>query len=179
LGRQNVLINNKPINFYKRMYSRVMKQDIAEVYELYHRLIIKITYLQLGNIEEAQEVTQETFIRFLNQVIDFKKPEEVKWWLIRVAVNICLDYRRKLLVRFKYFRDIDHQSNKFELNSVEIKNQLKDVLKKVDGKTKMAIILKYAQEMEYGDIAQVMNVPEGTVKTIIHRGLEKIRRKNE
>jgi len=155
-----------------------MKHDIDNVYELYHRLIIKITYLQLGNIEEAQEVTQETFIRFLNQVIDFKSLEEVKGWLIRVAVNICLDNRRKILVRLKYFMELDHQRNKFELNSVEMKNQLTEVLKKVDGKTKMAIILKYAQEMEYGDIAQVMNLPEGTIKTIIHRGLEKIRRKN-
>ena len=160
------------------MYPRIMRQDIDKVYELYYRLIIKITYLQLGNIEEAQEVTQETFIKFFNQVIDFKNQAEVKGWLIRVAVNICLDYRRKLLVRFKYFLEIDHSRNTFELNSVEIKNQLKDVLTKVDGKTKMAIILKYAQEMEYGDIAQVMNLPEGTVKTIIHRGLEKIRRKN-
>jgi RNA polymerase sigma-70 factor (ECF subfamily) len=144
----------------------------------YSNRIFNLAYQFCGIYQEAEDITQEIFLKLfksLNQY-DFRKNFEA--WLITFAKNYCIDQYRKS----KYEKSRRMNFNKLEFikanNSTPeenflLKEKLKLIfegLENLPPGIRMAIILRDIHGMSYEEIAQIMNLPLGTVKSRINRG---------
>ncbi|MBL6991203.1 MAG: RNA polymerase sigma factor [Bacteriovoracaceae bacterium] len=155
-----------------------MIENLKEVYLLYHKNILALSYHYIGNVQEAEEITQEVFVKYSKVLRSNDEIPHIKAWLYRVTINLCLDQKRHYKVAIKYVKNlisrgevVDNAYNKFELNET-----IKELLKDLDEKSKMILILRYLEDMDYGQISELMDTPIGTLKSICNRAKLKIKK---
>lgn len=139
---------------------------------LYSRNLYKIAYSYLENEQGALEAVQETTCRAFIKLKKVKKPQYFKTWVTKILINYCIDE----LKRSKKLTELNIEEP-MEDNSSSLDNMdLNIALNKLDSKYKQVIVLKYFQDMTTEDIASVLERPEGTIKTWLHRGLTGLRK---
>lgn len=135
---------------------------------LYSDNLYNIAYCYLKDQQEALEAVQETTCRAFIKINKLKEPQYFKTWLTKILINYCIDEqkRRKKTTTF-YGEELitDNQTNIENLD-------LESAVNELEPKYKHVIVLKYFQDMTSSDIAKVLDCPEGTVKTWIHRALK-------
>jgi RNA polymerase sigma-70 factor (ECF subfamily) len=101
-------------------------------------------------------------------------------WLRQVTGRKCIDQSRRAW--FRRWTDLDDGIEHGESPAQEprdplLSNRIHEAMGKLPEKTRLMMIMRYQEEMEPGEIADSMDVPLGTVKSTIHRGLEQLRRR--
>lgn len=169
---EEALAGNQP------SYERLMKK--------YYQLIYNLVYRMISKKEDVEDLTQEAFIKAFNSLHNFDKQFAFSTWLFKIATNNAIDYlRKKKLYTFSIDKDIesDDSDYKFEIPDHEnkpdrhiIDSQLRIILdeaiESLPPKYKEVIVLRHNKEMEYEEIAKMLNLPLGTVKAHIFRGRE-------
>ena len=128
-------------------------------------------YCYLKNENDALEAVQETTCRAYVKLKSLKEPKYFNTWITRILINYCIDEikRKKKLV---YIEDKNISDGKEQnTNYIEILN----LLDRMEPRYKKIIILKYIEDYTIHDIAEIMDCPEGTVKTWTFRALEQLR----
>ncbi len=138
---------------------------------LYSKNLYKIAYSYLESEQDALEAVQETTCRAYVKLKKVKQPEYFKTWITRILINYCIDElkRRNKLTELNSEEPIEDNTSKTENLDLDI------ALNKLDPKYKQVIVLKYFQDMTTEDIAFILERPEGTIKTWLHRGLSSLR----
>src|SRR5579884_1489578 len=165
-------------------------QDAAweELVKLHTRRVYAICYRFTGSDSEAQDLTQEVFLRVFKNLKSFRAGEgSFTVWLTRLTRNLLIDhYRRTKLDRNT--DSIEDQIGVLEektatlartdgmLASREASELLQGALQKLSPELRETVILRDIEELEYREIAQVLNVPEGTVKSRLNRGRAELAR---
>jgi RNA polymerase sigma-70 factor (ECF subfamily) len=165
-------------------------QDAAwdELVRTYTRRVYSICYRFIGKDGEAQDLTQEVFLRVFKTLKTFRSGEgSFCVWLNRLTRNLLIDhYRRTRLDRAT--DSIEDQLTTLEettalssrtdsmLAGREAGELLQAGLQKLSPELRETVILRDLEEMEYREIAQVLNVPEGTVKSRLNRGRAELAR---
>lgn len=159
-----------------------------ELIRLHTRRVYAICYRFTGSDNEAQDLTQEVFLRVFKTLGSFRAGEgSFTVWLTRVSRNLLIDhYRRTKLDRAT--DSIEDQLSILEektalhartdgmLAGREASELLQAALQKLSPELREAVILRDLEELEYKDIARVLNVPEGTVKSRLNRGRAELAR---
>ena len=157
-----------------------MMDGPRQIFTKYHKDVLAICYHYTWNLEEAEEITQEVFVKLLANFSSFDEEVNLKAWLYRVAINRCLDIKRRIATRAKHFGMLfqmaAEKTGTNDLKAVEVRNELEKILTKVEAKTRMVLILKFMEEMEYSQISELMNIPEGTLKARVSRVLKGMRK---
>ena len=124
----------------------------------------------LKSKELAEDVYQETFLRVCRSFSSYRRESSEKTWITSIAVNICRDYLRsswkKRVVVTEDFLTYSSDTDTEEL--IEKRNEKKELLEaimKLPDKYRQIIHLYYYQEMDVKDIASVLKIPGGTVKS--------------
>ena len=145
------------------------------------RQIYALCYRFTGVGPEAQDLTQEVFLRVFRTLKTFRSAEgSLNTWLARVTRNLLIDHYR----RSRQDRVTDSIEDRLPvieeggtgvqpdrvLAGREAGEVLQHALQKLSPDLREAVILRDLQEMEYREIAQVLEIPEGTVKSRINRG---------
>lgn len=144
------------------------------------RKIYNLCYRFTGRYEDAEDLTQEVFIKVFRTLKTYD-PGQAKFgtWLNRIARNHLVDhYRRTRKDRTTSALDDqmpipDHSPGGHPADRVESrerKERLQAGLNKLSPDLREAVILRDLQDLDYAEIAQVLDVPEGTVKSRINRG---------
>lgn len=133
--------------------------------------LYRMAYTYVKNEEEALEIFQQTVLQAIESVHQLKKPAYFSTWLTRICINKALSAlkkNKKLIVT-----DEVEERRAENDSSVDIAQQLDvaNALGLLPEKYKTALMLRYYQDFTVKQIAEVMNCPEGSVKTILHRGL--------
>jgi len=166
-------------------------EDLVKVHT---RRVYGICYRFTGSDQEAQDLTQDIFLRVFRSLKSFRAGEgSFAVWLSRLARNLLIDhYRRTKLDRAS--SSIEEQLPMLEektaslgrtegmLAGREASEMLQAALQKLSPDLRETVILRDLEELEYREIAQVLHVPEGTVKSRLNRGrseLGRILRKNK
>lgn len=148
----------------------------------YTRKIYNLCYRFTGRYEEAEDLTQEIFIKVFQTLRTYDPAAGTfRTWLNRVARNHLVDhYRRTRKDRLTSSLDdhlptIEQTSGPGEDATAQIefrerKERLQNALNKLSPDLREAVILRDLQDLDYAEIAQVLGVPEGTVKSRINRG---------
>ncbi len=147
-----------------------IEKDIREAVIKYSDMLYKICIVILCNEQDAQDAIQDTFCRYLEKKPEFRDKEHEKAWLIRVATNICRD-----MIRFRIWHpkiSIDEVEN--TLIASEQKETLKELLE-LPVKQKTVIYLHYVEGYHIKEIADILGITEGAVKTRLMRGRKQMR----
>lgn len=156
-----------------------------EIFTTYRMDIFRTCYYMVKDYHDAEDLCQDVFIKAFQE--DINKIEKVKPWLIRIAMNTSRNYlKRKSRITLK--EDFLNFMNKIvgtgrsvedEQQRKETVNELAQLLGELPEKTRMVIILKYVHELKNREIAEIVGVPLGTIKSRVYHGLEILRKKIE
>jgi RNA polymerase sigma-70 factor (ECF subfamily) len=174
------------------LIARCQKADIAafnEIVSRYKGKIYSYVYRMTGNAEDAEDVTQEVFVRMYTNIGSFRAEASLSTWLFRIAGNLCVDnFRRgkkeRTLVRsldapvasdeddgsgVGATRDVPDLSNEPDrlFARKELGAHIEAALRKLPPKLRSAVILHDIEGLAYEDIAQTESIPLGTVKSRI------------
>jgi RNA polymerase sigma-70 factor (ECF subfamily) len=154
-------------------------EDLVKVYT---RRVYSVCYRFTSNATEAQDLTQEVFLRVFRSLKSFRAGEgSFLVWLNRLTRNLLIDHYRR--TRQERTTDsIEDQLGMLEekasasartdglLAGREASEVLQAGLAKLSPELRETLILRDIEELEYREIAQILNVPEGTVKSRLNRG---------
>lgn len=146
------------------------KEDIRESVIKYSDMLFKICIVILCNEQDAQDAIQDTFCRYLEKKPEFCDEEHERAWLIRVATNICRDMLRFRIRHPKI--SIEEVEN--SLTAPEQKDILRELLE-LPVKQKTVIYLHYVEGYHIKEIADILGLTEGAVKTRLLRGRKQMR----
>ena len=138
-----------------------IKQDLITKY---FNMVYKIALSRTGDIHHAEDVLQETFLRFLKTDKKFETEENIKAWLIRVAVNCS-----KNVFLSSWHKKTLPLTDELIFDSPE-KSDVYFATLSLPQKYRTVIHLFYYEDMSVRDIAETLNMKESTVKSHLHRG---------
>lgn len=151
------------------------------------RRVFNIAYKFVGRHSEAEDLTQEVFIKIFRSLRTFDRRANFQTWLFSVSRNLCIDHYRSLRKEREVMNtDVDADTLSPVSSSVSAFGLLDrqdrvDLLRTaLEGLTPMlraAVVMRDIQEMTYQEIADRLQVPEGTVKSRINRGRAELARR--
>jgi RNA polymerase sigma-70 factor (ECF subfamily) len=144
------------------------------------RKVFNIAYKFTGKHDEAEDLTQDVFLKIFKSLDTFDRRANFQTWLVSVSRNLCIDhYRSVRKERETIDRDVDAgQLSPVALTispiaALEHKDRaalLKKALDQLPPTLRSAVLLRDIQELSYQEIADKLRLPEGTVKSRINRG---------
>jgi RNA polymerase sigma-70 factor (ECF subfamily) len=153
-----------------------LPQGFTEVYEAWSPLLFRIVYRMTGRREAAEEIVQEAFIKYYERRDVLPTDEGLKFWLIRVARNLALNYEKRRGRERKALERVFHEpaprAEKAALDQVTDAESVGDVQKALlllPENLRMVLILKEYAGFAYAEIGKMMNITEGNVKVRVFR----------
>ncbi len=167
-------------------------QKFGEIYEAFHNKIFGYVFRRTTNYEAAKDITAETFLKAYVNIGKFKwRNVSVLYWLYKIATNELNKYfnshkytpQSLCRIQEEYGIDITDHSNA-ETESIRLQEELEkhqefmrinDCIKKLDLKYQDVIALRFFEQKSIKEIAIILNKKEGTVKSLLSRGIEKLK----
>lgn len=160
------------------LVARARRGDEAAFEQLvlrHQRYAFNLAYRVIGNYAEAEDVTQEAFVRAWRGLPGFRGQARFTTWLYRIVYNLCLNrlprLRRELLQAEPLEEAVVNPApappDVFEVQ--ERLAFLHEELNRLPAKYRLVLTLRYLQDLSYAEIAAALDVPMGTVKTHLHR----------
>ncbi|MGA3025855.1 MAG: sigma-70 family RNA polymerase sigma factor [Bryobacteraceae bacterium] len=159
-----------------------------DLVRLHTRRVYSICYRFTSRDSESQDLSQEVFLRIFRNLRSFRSGEgSFVVWLTRLTRNLLIDHYRRTRAE-RATDSIEDQISTLEEKTVslghadsvlagrEASEVLQTALRRLSPELRETVILRDLQEMEYREIAQVLNVPEGTVKSRLNRGRAELAR---
>jgi RNA polymerase sigma-70 factor, ECF subfamily len=153
----------------------------AEIYEYYSAPIHRFIYRMLGSAEQADDMTQETFIRAYQSLDRLDQDPNLSAWLYRIASNACMDTLRRR-TRFTWLPMFDKSDRDEEFATDDFTPQIAEadavrrVLADMPAALSMTLVLRSLEGFSCEEIAEIMNVPKGTVFSRLARAREQFAR---
>jgi RNA polymerase sigma-70 factor (ECF subfamily) len=155
---------------------RIQRDDFPAFQSLVDRYkdrLVNVLYRILNDQNEAEDLVQETFLRVYKHRQDYDFTYCLSTWIYTIALNLAKnELRRKR--KFKFFSIFEMEDNGVELKDTRpgpqsLKMILDKAIAKLPMKYKTAFVLRDVEQMSYEEVAQVMEVPLGTVKSRVNR----------
>jgi RNA polymerase sigma-70 factor, ECF subfamily len=174
--------------FMLDLVERIKNQDrdaFAELVGLFQKKIFSFAYNFFRDREDALEIVQETFMRVYEKIGSYRPEHSLQSWIYRLTHNICIDYYRKVSKKKRRecgLEDVpDRQLAVADTCQAAWESRLAAAaidraVDKLPLRQKEVFVMKYRQGMKLRQVADVMAVSLGTVKTLHHRALGRIRR---
>ena len=152
----------------------------------YRRKVFNVAYKFVGRHDEAEDLTQDIFLKIFKSLDTFDRRANFQTWLISVSRNLCIDHYRSVR---KERETIDREADTAELSAaapgqsqiaaLEQRDRvelLREALAALPKTLRTAVLMRDIQELSYHEIARVLRLPEGTVKSRINRGRSELAR---
>lgn len=167
--------NAQVIEDVRALVKRALSGDqhaMLKIVEQYKQRVYGLCYRMLGQREDAEDVSQEAFIRVLKNLPRWDQERAFEPWLLTIAANRCRTRlaqrkRREPLQTLPFAPSDDRWSN--ETAAGQLLEEVDLALAELPEKHARAFTMFHRQQMPYADIAAEMGVPQGTVKTWVHR----------
>jgi RNA polymerase sigma-70 factor, ECF subfamily len=193
---------SNPVYEDRELVRRAQNDDPWAIEQLvlrYQKKVYAIAYQMLsGDEQEAQDRTQDAFLKAFRKIKQFRGNASFYTWLYRIVINTCLDARRRrrrwkeiffpwrlekqkeegFTAPLEEYPDTDKASNPLStLRKRQLENDVKIALNTLSARQRQIFQLKIFHEMSIPEIAQMMNLAEGTVKTHLFRATQVIQKK--
>ena len=167
------------------------QQACTEIVSRFHGKIFGLVLRMVKNRQEAEDLTQETFIKAFNSLSTFNSDYAFSTWLYKIAANTCIDYfRKKRLKTFPLDNPITVKDNEIQreypdhqepepdrrLMSKERRNLIEEAIHSLPSKYRQVIFLRHTLDKSYEEIAEELQLPLGTVKVRIFRAREMLKK---
>ena len=154
-----------------------------DIYHQYKKLVFNLALQYTNNIQDAEEVTQDVFVKVFDKINRFRQDSELKTWIYRITINQSIDYlkskqRQKRNFIFSLF---DNSSESAENQipdfnhpgiSLENKEELENLMLKIyqlPENQKTVIFLLKIEDLSQKEVAEIMKLSEGAVESLFQR----------
>jgi len=144
------------------------------------RKVFNVAYKFVGKHDEAEDLTQDIFLKIFKALRTFDRRANFQTWIISISRNLCIDhYRSVRKERQTIARDVDSSDLQpatpergpyAQAEHQDLRAQLRVALQALPITLRTAVVLRDLQELSYQEIADRLGLPEGTVKSRINRG---------
>ena len=166
----------------KKQTRPVSKRELAfnDLYEQYYARVYAYLRFRVGSTEVAEDLVSQVFERALTHLADLQSTAAAGAWLFRIARNCAIDYFRRLhpAASLDTLLDSSHPrecSPEEVIVAQEERARLLTQLKRLPEREREVIGLKFVACLQNREIARVLNMPEGTVGSVLHRTLARLR----
>jgi RNA polymerase sigma-70 factor (ECF subfamily) len=163
------------------------EDGFEELVRRYQRPITSYVYRMLGNYDASLDVTQEIFIKVYNSMTRYSSEYKFSTWLYKIAHNASIDYMRRNSVSQQSL-EAENKDGSYELQieskrlspeqereRSEWRTEIESVVKCLPAGYRELIVLRHSQDLSYDEIAEITNLPLGTVKNRLFRAREMMR----
>ncbi|QQE75748.1 sigma-70 family RNA polymerase sigma factor [Brevibacillus composti] len=156
------------------------EQQFNQIYQAYHKDVYHFLYCFTGNRGDAEDLTQETFIRVAASLSKFEGRAHLKTWMIAIAKNLSREWARKKRLS-SFFTDVilrnmpaEDGLPEPELETKESYKQILAGLQKLKPQYRTVIILRLIEEYSVKETAEILSCTEIKVKVDFHRAIKKL-----
>jgi RNA polymerase sigma-70 factor (ECF subfamily) len=169
------------------------ERAFRELIEAHRDRVYNITFRMLGNRAEAEDVAQEVFISVFKTIESFREESKFSTWLYRVTVNHCKNRIKYLARRHDRDRDeLDETSREANgansaphrlaapdraLEGAQMEALLQEAIGQLEDDQRVVVILRDVEDLSIEEICEITGLPDGTVKSRLHRARLVLRRK--
>ncbi len=177
------------------LVQRTLEGDVRAFEALidkYKNMVFTISFRMLGNHTDAEDASQEVFLRLYNSLSKYNSNHKFSNWLYQITMNICRDELRKRKnaktnvsldepIKEEDGKDIaslipdEYNLPERVAEENELRNRLEIAIQKLPKDYKEPLVLRYTKGLSYEDISSILKLPIGTVKIRIHRARKMIR----
>ncbi len=161
------------------------------IVEKYQNQVMRTVYRFTGDYYQAEDLTQEVFVRVFKAAKRYRPRAKFKTWLFRIVVNLCLNYRRDRARRRTESLDVpliingnslprdvrgpDGDIPEMASEKRELKEVVRDAVDTLPTNQRLAVILRRFEEMSYREIAETMDVSVGAVESLLFRARQNLK----
>ena len=175
------------MNIDTELVEKIIKGEMNSFEELinkYEKMIYNLAYRIFNNYSDAEDITQEVFLKVYRNIQKCRGKESIKTWVYTIAYNTCIDEVRKRKGKINISLDMTLDSGdgdyKFEFASKELtpenklinKEEIKEIenaINKLKEEHKTLIFLRDIKGLTYNEISEIMDINIGTVKSKLNR----------
>lgn len=173
-----------------RLIARCLRGDslaFGELIRRYQDRLFNLVYRLLGSVEDAQDVVQETFLNAYKSLQSFKGDAEFFTWLYRIAWNTAVSLKRKQRLALSLHAgrtgqgaidpldDSDGNQPGQALERAEQERRIQNALNRLSPEHRAVLVLKEMEGQKYETIAEILQVPIGTIRSRLHRARMELR----
>jgi len=166
---------------------RIIQRGETDAFEIlvrrHEKTIFNLVYRMLGDYDDAAEVSQEVFLSAYRAIGQFRGDANFSTWLYRIALNHATTRRRSISSRQQKTVPIDDMEPLSDpelgpaetLERKEIRERVQLALNKLEPDDATMILLRDLQDISYDEVARVLEIPVGTVKSRLHRARQALK----
>jgi RNA polymerase sigma-70 factor (ECF subfamily) len=170
------------------LVGRVCQGDLAalgDLYDRYRMQVFRTALAIIGNRESAEDILQEVFLRLHRYAERIDRTVSLGPWLYRVTANLCYTYVTRQKRWLSALEDVienvvappSRTSPEHRVEQNELQKVVQGAIDGLSPNQKMVIVLHYLTDLSLKEIAYILDVPEGTVKSRLYYGRENLRQK--
>lgn len=164
------------------------REAFRQLFEDNKKKIFSLAYQYTKNLEDAEDILQETFIKAYNALNKYRLQDDSNFssWLYRIGINCSIDHLRKnKMKKDKYFDennlqsgppDNEHSNPEYSGQLREVRKNLEQILNRLPTGQRMVFILRHYQQLSVKEIAEYMKCSEGSVKKQLFRAFSSIKK---
>jgi RNA polymerase sigma-70 factor (ECF subfamily) len=166
---------------------RKLQRGETDAFEIlirrHQKAIFNLVYRMLGDYDEAAEISQEAFLSAYRAIANFRGDSNFSTWLYRIALNHATTRRKSVNARQQRSVSIDnteppvdpHPGPAETMEKKEIRQRVQHALNRLEPEDATIILLRDLQDAPYEEVARVLEIPLGTVKSRLHRARQALR----
>ena len=149
----------------------------SQLVDAYKVPVYNLCYRMLGSPTEAEDAAQESFVRIYTRLKTYDRQQKLSSWILAVASHYCIDRLRRRRIRWLSLGEVapvrllsgNEAQPEDEAIGRESCEEVQRLLQALPAEHRMAIVLRYWQDLSYVEIAQVMGTTESAIKSRLHR----------
>ena len=163
----------------------VQRGEMAAFQELVEKYKQKVFYMALdmtGNHHDAEDLSQEVFMKVFTAIKDFRGEAKLSSWLYRIAMNTCIDKTRR-----RHLKLVDIDEKVYEqatpgknpeqlLQDRAAQDQIEQALQKLPPRQRSIFVMRHYNELMLREIAEALGISEGTVKAQLFRAIQRLQK---
>ena len=159
--------------------------SIENLMREYGNEVLRTAYMYVKDHAAAEDCFQEAFIKAYKNLDNFRGESSIKTWLIRITVNVCKDYlksayQRHMVPMMDFEEDaIVSEDDYEEVENADRNRQILEAVESLPDNYREVVMCVFYNEMSIEETARAVGVPEGTVKSRLHRAKEQLKNKLE
>lgn len=161
-----------------KLVKKAQKGDdkaFLKLFQQYEIDVYRVAFVYLKNESDALDVVQEVAYRSFKKIDTLKNPQYFKTWLIKIAITCSIDLIRKnkkvVQLKPEYQEAIGVEDEDIPLSLT-----LQELLEQLNEDEKSIILLKFYEGYSFKEIADILNMPLGSAKSVLYRALGKLRK---
>lgn len=147
-----------------------------KLFQEYENDIYRTAFVYVKKQEDALDVVQETAYRAFKSIKNLKEPKYLKTWIIKIAISCSIDVLRKQKQVVELKPEVEKVLSSKDEKDISLSMTLDDLIQLLNETEKKVIILRYYFDFTIKEVSETLNIPLGTAKTILYRGLNKLRK---